>query len=1652
MGKEYLVEGAKLMCVNGGSFCELKIPKGHGYTSGGRKKANCKDCKACTNIPYFGTCKKNEKTHMCEGFMKLEDKWESMDVSLVKAEKVDQEDAITMDSVLLCKQGGIILPLTSGQGYEEGIDWAAFTKRFMKVMDWAAGKNLLCHVFGADPINMNTGNFVYEKEELSIGGITPLSFHIFYNAMKEETGGSLGEGWHHNYELYVREGENGKRIRLCLGDGREIPYRLAMGGIYVPEFGDRGLLKKEKQGFLYCAADKTEYKFGPEGWLLTRRDKNGNTDFFTHNKQGQLLKVSGANGGELFYTYNKEGNLIRVKDHTGREVQIWYRYGKLWKLVNALGYAYTYDYNVNGKLESVLTPRGIIGIKNEYDAADRVVKQEMPDGSAVFLRYDDLNLRTYMKEQNGTMVIYENDERCRNIRTVYEDGEEIFEYNDKNQKTLCIDKNGNRTRYRYDKNGNLIEIENALGQKMIFSYDEKNNLLECKMPDGSVRQNTYDQQGNLIKRINPLGNMTEVSYNERQQPIKMIREDGSCVELRYDKRGNIESIRDAMGSQTGYEYDELNRVTAATDGNGNRFRYSYNERNDVISVMNPMGDVRKYEYNPSGKVTSITDYDGSVQKMWYDSCNRPKCCEDADGNVTEFTYDPMGNPICEKMPNGGEIRLTYDHYNRLIQYIDAVGGTTKFVYDACGNRIKTEDQRGGITTCSYDALNRITEKKDPDGMITWYEYDTSGNTACIKDSLGNEIRMEYDACGRKIKETDARGRETSFCYNSLGKPVQITDSAGRVMSYEYYSGGLLKKTVFWDGSSESYAYDGNRNMIEKWNESGYRIFYEYDAQNRVVSIKSNDNQEMFYTYDAVGNVIAKKDANGSTVKYRYTSSGKLMEAEDAAGGVTKYGYDSLGCLTAVFRTGSQEERQISLDDAVRINESRHNLHLMLYERDLQGQVVSVTNPLGHKEEYEYDAAGNIIRKKDRDGYQTLFSYDVKGQLEKINYEDGRIAEYTYDPLGQLKEIKDWLGTTTAEYDSYGRIHKVTDHRGKSVIYELGDRDERRAVIYPDGSRVDYDYDSLLRLQEVRSGKSRIQYAYGTDGRLAEKKCGNGITTSYCYDRAGRLTELTHKDPKEVLEDYRYMYDPAENLTGVIKYRKGIPEESGDYRYGYDPLGRLTHVEKDNKLLREYEYDPFSNRSSMSEEQEKTIYSYNSADQLLRKSGKTETFYHYDLRGNLTQISQNGMAEKQFVYDTAGQLSMFEGAGQRGCRYLYNGLRNRVSMIETEDEAEHLHTEYFWDMTKGNSNLLMMESEETCQHYLWGRHLEGMSQDGLDSYALLDELGSPVRFLWYNGNEMYRYSYDEFGRDLYQTESVKQPFTYTGYLKDRISGTYFAQAREYLPEDGRFGGEDIRKGYLEQVLTLNSYTYCWNSPLIYVDLTGEETDKEWYLTLFEQGNDAHQTLKLYSMDAPNLVPEAYIPSGLEKGNGSGYSTKSGTGRADYIYYNYIAKRVEVYELKPDTVSGREKGSKQLAAYINAINNNKNNDFRGWKAERGRTLNSIFNCSHPSIKYKDKTIYYHTDPTTPGMIYWSYEKPQEKRKSVPYEVPEKNKFVVPKWAKNTGYVIGGSFISFVAFVLLADDVAGGFADDGLALSFIAIASEFFNKVSTNCSNVY
>ena len=78
-----------------------------------------------------------------------------------------------------------------------------------------------------------------------------------------------------------------------------------------------------------------------------------------------------------------------------------------------------------------------------------------------------------------------------------------------------------------------------------------------------------------------------------------------------------------------------------------------------------------------------------------------------------------------------------------------------------------------------------------------------------------------------------------------------------------------------------------------------------------------------------------------------------------------------------------------------------------------------------------------------------------------------------------------------------------------------------------------------------------------------------------------------------------------------------------------------------------------------------------------------------------------------------------------------------------------------------------------------------------------------------------YSYDEFGVSLNGADGMG----FIGYMHDDILGTYFAQAREYLPEIGRFAGRDILKGEVEIPRSLNEYVYCHNNPIGFVDYDG-----------------------------------------------------------------------------------------------------------------------------------------------------------------------------------------------------------------------------------------
>ena len=1494
-----------------------------------------------------------------------------------------------------------------------------------------------------DPVNLSTGNFIYEKTDLKLAGMPELAMTRFYNELDDQEG-SMGRGWYHPYEVRLLIQED--NYTVLLEDGKEEYFQKKKDGSFFGETTTSRLMAEEREegkegACCYRTRQGESYHFNKEGQCTAWEDRMGNCLCFTY-EEDRLVQVLRENDGASFaFAYDEAGHLIRVSDQTGRSASYGYdENGRLCSAENPEGARYRYTYDENGRIKSVTNPVGTTTVENHYDSQGRTVLQKFPDGGSMSYEYKDEEKQVILTERNGSRITYCHDERYRNVRTIYEDGEEQFAYNRKGQRIRYRDCNGNTTRYAYDSRGNLTQVIDALGGKSNATYDENNQLLKLTVNGVEQLKNTYDSQGNLIESRDALGRTTVFTYREKGRPAGITRPDGGSVRLTYDEKGNITGITDPYGNWSRYEYDAYNRVIHATDPRGGRSSYDYDGLNRVTAFINPLGQKTEYRYHAGGKQTEVHRADGGVIKTEYNSLNRPRAIFNADGNRAEFTYDSMWNLSGVRLPNGAEEQYVYNSRNRLASVTDALGNRTEYEYDANGNRILIRSPKGEETRYTYNGRNQVTAVTDSEGNTTAYEYDEGGLLIKVTDALGNERRMTYDEAGQKVSETDALGNITCYTYTPLGKIASITDAGNRTIRYEYEPGGRLAAICHTDGRKEHFTYDENGNIKTHTYASGYIRSYEYDALDRIVRMAGSSGEEKRYTYDVLGNVSSITDALGNVTSYEYSMTGLLTKVTDALGNETTYEYDVLGNLIKICQHGEEDHGEE---------------HVTRYERNLKGQVEQVIDALGQVESYTYDANGQLAEKKDKEGFVTSYGYTALGEVEHIRYADGREAELSYNPLRQLTEVKDWLGVTKIENDALGRTTKVIHSDGKEVSYTYGEVGERTSLTYPDGRCVHYGYDENLRLSELEEGDTVITYGYDENGKLREKNFPNGMQTSYHYDEAGRIRELIHEDREGILDHYRYTYDLLGNKTGIEKHRRGLLEESGSWTYAYDALGRLSEVRKDGELHTAYGYDAFGNRVHESGRKGERLYRYNALNQLisrkdmLEEEGK-ETEYSYDLRGNLTGILENGIQKHRYIYGALNRLEEALNRNGERARYDYNGLGFRVGKEVQNISQEPLKKiQYTLDLTRSYHNLLEREEENRMQTWLWDGNAAGMveekrntgdgTEDGIQMdyrFYLQDELGSPIRFADAEGNLTETYGYGVFGEDLYRNQGKVQPFGYTGYQMDEVAGTYFAQAREYLPEEGRFAGEDWIKGVVPFPVTLNEYGYCWSNPLILIDLTGLSPEQSQYLI---EGNEAHRLLQLKFMEdfgTKGGRVEYQVTGGVT-------SNISGNGRADIVYFNSAERIVEVYEIKPGSYAGvnHDLGMNQLNGYINALNNN-NQIKNKWEATNGSSLDGYFNTIIiPSRIYPEKEIVYRVYGD--GLIIYRYKYKTSDLVTVPETEEETEDLSI--W-KRVGLTIGATGLLIGAGFLLFDDIpslGAGTADDGIATALAAWAFALYKE---------
>lgn len=1418
-----LVQGAELWCLQGSQAAYAFVSNQDGTKINGKQVVTIKDTIVNGD---FGECKKYKNpNNQCKDYMDLKKEWINLEVSYNGPATTNNKNHATLNHMLLCEKKGVILPVNSGQGEpmrrrilkpdEEkdlGITidaYALFWLRIGRSIRYLAGKNDLIYAYGGDPINLNTGNFYHEVEDLHIQGSMPLILQRSYNSLdddKKRRRGVLGEGWNHNYEMSLSFPSR-EEVIITLEDGREEVYRKGVNHTYVSIHGNIPTLEKEEGGFVYKAKELI-YTFNEEGELLRKENKEGGKVDCLRDSLGRLEALVNSSGEKITFQYNEKGKLLQIQDHTGRRVCYQYGYGMLLSYTTVEGNTFHYRYNEDMKMNAILLPDNRPWVYNEYDSIGRVRKQTSSGGEVMELYYDDEEGKTYLQDSKGEMTLYERDEKFRHVATIRGDEKEQFLYNEQNIRSGYIDGEGRKTTYSYNEEGKLLEVKDALGQTTTFHYDEKGRLLEMELPGNRRMKNTYNDKDEIIAFTNAQGHTTKMEYDSHGYVTKVERPDGTILESVYDEKKNLILLKTNEGKKGSFVYDTLNRLVLSEDFRGRKTRYAYTAFDKLSRIERGDKSFQEMEYNALRKLIKIRDYDGECLTMDYDERGNLSQVRDKEGKVYKIDYNDSDQIERTVGPNGASTQYAYDQKGRLLKITNPLGGTMGYVYDKGGN-IKTIQMGEDRIDIQQDPIGRITNITSPWGENITFSYNSQGLLEQARTKEGILFTKQYNAMGEVIEIKESNGKERQYIYNSNGNITEIKDNVKGDFHYTYQHGYVIHGEH--NGYEEDYTYDENHNLIKKRNGEGEWEEYAYDPWNRLLWKKDYAGKEVHYEYDVLGRIKEVRFTNGNfsnekRKQYAYSPMGNLLGVKEENGREMAYTYDFAGRLKTLAYGGENQTKV-----------------LRTYTYDQGGNPIKIQDSRGKEERYTYDNRGRILRYTDREGYGVTYSYEKMHRIKEKIFSDGRRAELSYNEKGQLTKLKDWTGTTVIERDAQGRICSVTNPEGKTVSYAYGAFGERTAILYPDRQKVTYTYGKPFQVQSIEREHVRVEFLYDSYGRVIQRKNANGITTSYTYDSKGRILTLKNEERGALLDSFVYTYDAYGNKTMEERFREGLPQENGRYTYTYDPDHQLLQVQREKEILCAYAYDRFGNRIYSQCYGVESRYVYNEEQELIREEGDQGVFdYIYDKRGNLRKILKDGTVYTEYTFDCTNR--MVGALSKKGrASYRYNALGFRVGREEwAGKEGVMKKSEYILDMTRGYHSLLQKQEETGIETYIWGRELMGCEKDGHFLYYHGNKNQSILRITWEEtGNTYERYAYGEFGERPYENQKRSQPFGYTSYEEDPISETYFGQNREYLARKGRFISRDMVGGNLQNPLTLNPYLYCRNRPFYYVDFDGRK---------------------------------------------------------------------------------------------------------------------------------------------------------------------------------------------------------------------------------------
>ena len=567
---------------------------------------------------------------------------------------------------------------------------------------------------------------------------------------------------------------------------------------------------------------------------------------------------------------------------------------------------------------------------------------------------------------------------------------------------------------------------------------------------------TYNTDGTLATAADALGNTYAFSQYKRGIPQLVTQPDLTTISRVVDDNGWVEAITNARGHETSYLYNDVGWLTDITrPGTFAPTSITYNQLGSGLTQILVRDDLR----------TTIT----------YDGLHRPILIkeEDTSGDAadiyTKTTYDALNRLTFESLPSASVnptegMETLFDALGRIEERRQTMApfASTKYEY-LTGNEVRVTDPRGYQTTTTYetfgvpqnDPLDRgapFVYVDHPIGADIEQQYDIFGNLTHKRSVKGGstlaETVTEYDDRLRSIAEIDAAGDVTRTFYDDNNQPIIVKDGENRATRFVYDEMRRLDKTIkAWGGGDDGF---GQLSCAEMRNA--------YDPASGYLQQCYQDNE-----YDANGNLNQVIDARGNITSYTYNELDLPLKTTFPDGTFTEVlSYDDLeNPISILMRDGS-------------------SVHTAKY--DAQKRMIAMRTPT-RETTYAYDSVG-------RRTCASVFApntIDLDSQIVCEGVNGGRLnqALYTYDAAGRL--LNEQVSKSGAS--------------SLSVGYGYDDVDNRTLITWPDGFSVQYEYDALGRMSNVKNANQSViaHYDYDDRSRLQSITYG-GLSFGGCTKR------------------------------------------------------------------------------------------------------------------------------------------------------------------------------------------------------------------------------------------------------------------------------------------------------------------------------------------------------------------------------------------------------------------------------------------------------------------------------------------------------------------------------------------------------------------------